>query len=106
MGVSTREAISTDRLNYSESMELQPFTPGLNISKSQKETSSAGSYRYVCACHHQCNRNSCFQMISKKQGLFLQWKNQSIGMCHRTRCHVNYILLLQLKQTVIELLSR
>ena len=42
----------------------------------------------------------------KEAETFLQWKNQSIGMCHRTRSHVDYILLLRLKQTVTELLSR
>lgn len=47
MGVSTRKALSIDRLNDTESMELQPFTPGLNISKSQEETNSADSYGYV-----------------------------------------------------------
>lgn len=59
VGASTGEAISADRLNYAESMELQPFTPGLNISKSRKETNSAGGYRYVRACHRRRSRNSC-----------------------------------------------
>lgn len=66
-GVSTREAISTDRLNYTESMELQPFTPGLNISKSRKETNSAGSYSYVCTCHHQRSRNSCYTWFQRSR---------------------------------------
>ena len=60
MGVSTREAISIDRLNCAEPMELQPFTPGLNICKSRKGTNSAASYGDVRACHHQWSRNSCY----------------------------------------------
>lgn len=101
VGVSAREAISTGRLNYTESMELQPFTPGLNISWSLKETNNAGIYGYICTCNHQRSRTAATYDF-KDAGTFLLWKKQSIGMCHKPRCHVNYILLLQWKQIVIE----
>lgn len=104
-GASPREAISTDRLNYTESMKLQPFTPGLNISKSRKQTNSAHSYGCMSTCQHQWGRNSCCTGFQKSRD-FPPTEKQSIGMCHGTRCHVNYIHLLRLKQTVIEALSR
>lgn len=71
MGVSTREAISTDRLNYTESMQLQPFTPRLNISNSQKETNSAVKAIYVLAISGAGTAAIC---DFKEAGTFLQWK--------------------------------
>lgn len=105
MGVSPREAISTGRLNYTESMKLQPFTPGLNISKSQKQTNSADSYGCVCTCQHQWGRNSCCTGFQRSRD-FPPVEKPINWHVSRTRCHVNYTLLLQLKQTVIEALSR
>lgn len=60
MGVSTKEAVSIDRLNYTESVKLQLFTLGLKLSKSQQETNSADSQGCVCSCPHQWGRNNCY----------------------------------------------
>lgn len=60
MGVPTREAVSIDRLNDTASAELQPFTAGLNLSKSQEKTNSADSQGCVCSCPPRWGRNSCY----------------------------------------------
>lgn len=92
MGVSTREAVSIDRLNDTASAELQPFTAGLNLSKSQEETNSAD--RAVSALLLLGGAGTAATQDFREAGTFLQWQNQSIVMCHRTRCHVNHLLLL------------
>lgn len=84
VGVSTREAISIDRLNDTESMVLQPFTPGLNISKLQEETNSAHSYGYVCACHLQWSRNSCYTTFwGGTTSLCLEWDSLPSIRCRQ-----------------------
>lgn len=62
-----REVISTGRLNYIEQPALKPFTPGIKISWSQKETNSAGICACMCACHHQWSRNSCYTWFQRSR---------------------------------------
>lgn len=73
MGVSTGEAINTDRLNYTESKHLQPFTPGLNISNSQRGTKSAVRALYVLAI--SSGAGTAVTCDFREVETFLQWKN-------------------------------
>lgn len=67
IGVSTREAISISRLKLHWINGVADLTAGLNISKSRKETNSADSQGYVCACHHQWSGNSCYSWFQRSR---------------------------------------
>lgn len=82
----TRGAVSIDRLNYTESVELQPFTPGLNLSKPQQETKCRQS-GLCLLLSSPVGQEQLLHSISKKRGL------SSSGKTNQLTCATEHVAM-------------